>query len=149
MGGSEITESIYVRCWHPVTREESGREATSAEDVAEMAKQAANEYRDAKVDFLPGLALWRGVDVPENSLTLGVALDGWAIIYTDEEFLQKITRGPGELDGVCRKIQLDDFLDIPSVCFIPQDLAMNTISFWIATGQLLEAAGFSNDLFTC
>lgn len=149
MDGAAVTEGYYLRYWEPTTRKETGQHVRSVGEVAKVADLIGEAYRQAEVAYLPGLALWRGVEEPENSLSLGIAPDGWAIVHTSEEFLQTVTRGSREPDGVRRPVQFDDFLEIPTVCFIERELALETVARWMATGELLSEAGFSEDLFSC
>lgn len=143
-----MSSSYYLRFWDPTSGEEAGREAGGVGDVAVAADLAGEAYRRAGVCFLPGLALWRGVDEPGDSLGLGIAPDGWAVVHTDHQFFQVVTRGSRALDGVRRAVQFDDFLEIPSACFIGRGLALEAVAYWMATGGLLPRAGFSDDLFT-
>ncbi|MBA9007272.1 hypothetical protein [Thermomonospora cellulosilytica] len=140
--------SHYLRYWHPTSREENGCEVCSVADVAEKVRQAEEAYRQAWVDYLPGVSIWREADVPEDSLSLGAAPDGWAIVHTDSEFLQMATRSGSEPDGVLRRVQFDDFLEIPNVCFIDKNLAVEVIALWMTSGELMDEVGFSDDLFS-
>lgn len=149
MNGLAVSYSYYLRYWDPTTGEEVGREVGRIGDVAKAAEAAGEAYRQADVPYLPGLALWRGAEEPENSLSLGIAPDRWAIVHTDAEFFQVVTRSSRALDGVRRSVQLDDSLELPSACFIEKELALETVAHWMDTGGLLASAGFSGDLFTC
>ncbi|MFD7729411.1 hypothetical protein ACFV6F_03350 [Kitasatospora phosalacinea] len=111
--------------------------ASVAEVVAE-ADQAAYAYRAEGADCLPGVSLWRGVDLPENSLSLAIGPSGWAVIHTDGEFFQTVTRGPRSQQQTRHKVRFDDLLEIPSDCFIGRGLAIDTVSLWMT---------FSDDLF--
>lgn len=149
MDGVAVNGTYYLRSWDPTSREETGHQVSSVEEVAKAADLIGEAYRRAEVSYLPGLALWRGIEEPENSLSVGIAPDGWAIVHTNDEFFQVVTHGSHERDGVRRSVQLDDFLEIPTVCFIDKDLALETVAHWMATGELLPSAGFSDDLFSC
>lgn len=139
----------YSRYWRPTTGEEVGREIATADEVAAIAHAAASEFLTAGIGCLPGLALWRDAETPENSLCLGIAPDGWAVIHTDEGFGQQITRGPHKPDGTLRCVCFDDLLEIPGVCFIAEDLAVAAVAHWIESGQVPACAGFSYDLDSC
>jgi hypothetical protein len=139
----------YLRYWHPVTCQEVGCEIATAGEVAALARRVAGEYLAAGAGYLPGLALWRDAETPQNSLCLGIAPDGWAVIHTDEGFGQQVTRGSREPDGTLRHVGFDEPLEIPSVCFIAEDLALAAVGHWIESGAALDRAGFSYDLFSC
>lgn len=149
MEPAAVRGSHYLRYWHPTTNEETGYEVAGVSDVVAAAELVAGAYREAHVDYLPGIALWRGADVPQNALGIGIAADGWAIVHTDEEFFQQVTRSSRKPDGIRRNVQFDEFLEIPSVCFIAEESAVETVAHWMATGELLDSAGFSDDLFSC
>lgn len=148
MEGAAVSNTVYLRYWLPGNKE-TGFEVSSVDEVVATAALVVNRYREAGVDYLPGIALWRTADTPENSLTFGIHPDGWAVIYTNEEYFQVVTRGSSGPRGVIYRVLLDDFLEIPAACFISRELAIQAISYWFSTGRALEAAGFSNDLFSC
>jgi hypothetical protein len=145
-GGSGL---FYLRHWHPMTREEIGCEVDSVADVVGTAEHAMEAYRRAGVGWLAGVSIWRGIDTPEDSLSICLALEGWALIHTNSELWQTITRSHGAPPGIRRKVRFDDFLEIPSACFIDKALAIEAVTTWMERGELLEAAGFSDDLFSC
>lgn len=83
-----------LRYWEPATRVEIGCHVTSVAEVAAHADRAARIYRAEGADCLPGLSLWRGRDLAENSLSLAIGPTHWAIVHTDADFYQTVTRGP-------------------------------------------------------
>lgn len=137
----------YLRYWRPVTCEEVGRKIASAGEAAAVARLVADEYLKAGVEYVPGLALWRDSETPQNSLCVGIAPDGWAVIHTDEGFGQQVTRGSCEPDGTLRRVCFDEMLEVPSVCFIAEDLAVTAVAYWFESGKALPSAGFSYDLY--
>ncbi|MFK0158760.1 hypothetical protein ACIQVL_39590 [Streptomyces sp. NPDC090499] len=120
----------------------------SVAEVVARADEAAQAYRAEGADCLPGVSLWRGADLPENALNLAIGPTGWALIHTDGEFFQTVTRGPRSQPGTRHRVLFDDLLEIPSDCFIGRELAIDTVSLWMTQDALLEAAGFSDDLFS-
>lgn len=128
---------------------ETGGDVTSAAEVAAKADEVAAAYRDDPgFGHCPGLTLMRGAGVPEDSLSICVAPDRWAVIHY-EDYCQTITHSDREPTGVCESVFFDDVLEIPAVCFIDRSLALEVIEAWMSGGGLLESAGFSDDLFTC
>lgn len=154
MEDAAVSNTAYLRYWLPNTNPdteeelEAGFEVGSVDEVVATAELVAKKYREAWVDYMPGISLWRTADTPANSLTLGIAPEGWAIIHTNEEFSQVVTRGPGGTGRVLHRVRLGEFLEIPAACFIPRELAIQAISCWFSTGRVLEAAGFSDDLLS-
>ncbi|MEU1596061.1 hypothetical protein ABZ468_25205 [Streptomyces sp. NPDC005708] len=62
--------------------------------------------------------------------------------------MQTVTRGPRSPERSRQRVRFDDLLEIPSDCFIDRALAIGTVSLWMAEDALLQAAGFSDDLFS-
>ena len=137
----------HLKFWHPVTREEIGRVVTSVTEVQQQTEVAYEMYRSEGVDYYPGIALWSDPDDPANSLTIGAAPDGYAVIYTDEEYLQTVTTSGRAPDGVFLSIQLDDFIEVPSRCFIEKQAALDIVAHWMTSGSLPESAEFTNELY--
>ncbi|MER5597140.1 hypothetical protein [Streptomyces sp. NPDC002265] len=55
-------------------------------DIAEVvahADRAAQLYRANGTDYLAGVFLWRGADIPENSFGIAIGPTRWAIVHTD------------------------------------------------------------------
>lgn len=138
--------------WPSGSWEETVSQVTGVAEVVAAADRIADTYRASGINYLPGLALWRGVDLPENSLCICVAADGWAIVHTDDDLWQTVTHGPyssehseySERFGrTLRKVCFGEFLEIPGRCFLDKDLAVETVSYWMESGELLERAGFS------
>jgi hypothetical protein len=127
---------------------EIGRQVASVAEVVAQADQAAQAYRAQGADCLPSVSLWRGADLPENSLSLAIGPTGWAVIHTDGEFFQTVTRGPRSQQRTRHRVRFGDLLEIPSDCFIGRMLAIDTVSLWMTEDVLLEAADFSDDLFS-
>lgn len=148
MEGVAVSAGHFLRYWHPTSGQEIARTISDVAEVVHAADVATDTYRQAKVSYLPGISIWRGVDVPENALGLGIASDGWAIIHTDEEYWQTITRSSRELDGVLRMVRFDDSVEVPGVSFIDRDLAVEVVAYWLATGDILESVRFSDDLIS-
>lgn len=136
-----MSSSIYLQYWHPATREMLSRELDTVDEVMTVARLVEDEYRRATVDFLPGLALWRDAETPQNSLSLGIAQDGWAVIHTDEDFFQKVTRGPRPPDGIRRRVLFEDFLEVSSSCFIAGATAIEAVSHWRLIHKYLGGSG--------
>lgn len=136
---------VFLRLWHPVTRAETGVAVWHVDEVARWAERATELHREAAAP-LPGIALWRGSEQPGDSLGVAVARDGWAIVHTDEEFRQRVTRRRDGRRGPARSVRFDDVLEIPPACFIDRELAMRAVAQWMATRALLDEAGFSDDL---
>jgi hypothetical protein len=127
---------------------EIGCHVASVAEVVAQADQAAQAYRAEGADCLPGVSLWRGADLPENSLGLAIGPTGWAVVHTDGELFQTVTRGPRSQQRTRHRVRFDDLLEIPSDCFIDRALAIDTVSLWMTEDALLKAAGFSDDLFS-
>jgi hypothetical protein len=142
-----VENAHYLRYWDLDEDAETGGDVTSAARVATKADAVAASYRRAGFDSYPGLTLQRGVDVPQDSLGICVAPFGWAIIHTNDEYFQTITHSDRKLDGVEHRVWFGDILEIGTVCFIDRDLAIEVIGTWMSGGGLLEAAGFTDDLF--
>ncbi|MEU1202584.1 hypothetical protein ABZ446_41085 [Streptomyces sp. NPDC005813] len=142
------TGSFYLRYWQPTAQVETGCHVAGVAEVVAHADQAAQIYLAAGVDCLAGVSLWRGADIPENSLSLAIGPTRWAVIHTDDEFWQTVTRGPRSPERTLRRVRFDDQLEIPSDCFIDRTLAIDTVSLWMTKDALLQAAGFSDDLFS-
>lgn len=70
-----------------------------------------------------------------------------AVVHTDDDFFQTVTRGPRTSDRTRRTVRFDDLLEIPSDCFVDRTLAIDTVSLWMTEDALPPAAGFSDDLF--
>ncbi|MQY14458.1 hypothetical protein SRB5_46250 [Streptomyces sp. RB5] len=147
-----MTEEVAGRAfplsyWQPRSLSEIGCRVTCVEEVVVQADLAARLYQVEGAGCLAGVSLWRGVDIPGKSLGIGIGPTRWAIIHTDDEFFQTVTRGPRSGERTLRKVQFDEYLEIPGDCFIDRELAINTVSSWMNEEVLLPAAGFSNDLF--
>ena len=138
----------YLRYWAPDSLEEVGRSVVDLQDVLIDVAAAVELYRNARVDFIPGLALWLDAETPENSLSIGVADDGWAVIHTDAEFDQRVTRGAATATAGCRLVKFDESLELPSACFITNDVAAELIGRWFEDPELQDAAVLSSDLFS-
>jgi hypothetical protein len=138
--------AFYLSYWHPSTCTEIGRPVAGVDEVVTLADQAAELYLAEGGDRLAGMALSHGADVPENSLNLFVGPARWAIAHY-ADFSQTVTRDPHRADRTWQTVQFDEPLEIPSNCFIDRALAIATVSLWMGEDVLLEAAGFSDDLF--
>ncbi|WP_327249938.1 hypothetical protein [Streptomyces sp. NBC_01320] len=141
------TGAFCLRYWQPTDQVEIGCQVTGVPEVVAHADRAARVYRAQGADCLAGVSLWRGADSPENSLSLAIGPPCWAIVHTDAEFFQTVTRGPRSPERTPQKVRFDDLLEIPSDCFIDRALAIDTVSLWMTEDALLQAAGFSDDLF--
>ncbi|GAA3485653.1 hypothetical protein [Streptomyces yanii] len=141
-----MTAEHYLRFWHPTTNREAGLEVSQVEQVVTAAEKALELYREAGVEDFPGLSLWRGEDIPEESLNIGVSQDGWVLIHTSEDFWQAVTRSTDHPGGPLRRVIFDDSLEISARCFIDRVLAIEAIAHWLKGDGLLEAANFSEDL---
>ncbi|MFB7336020.1 hypothetical protein ACFC00_30995 [Streptomyces adustus] len=139
--------AFYLRYWQPADQVEIGYRVTSVAEVVAHADRAAQIYRAARADCLVGVSVWRGADIPENALNLAIGPTRWAIVHTDAEFFQTVTRDPRSPERTRQEVRFDDLLEIPSDCFIDRALAIDTVSLWMSEDALLQAAGFSNDLF--
>ncbi|WP_194913699.1 hypothetical protein [Catenulispora rubra] len=137
----------HLRYWDPTEKEETGTNVTSAAEVAATADAVAATYREQDFGSYPGLTLQRTPDAPADSLGICVAPFGWALIHTDEDFAQTITHSDRPLDGTDQQVWFDDILEVGTVCFIDRELAVEVIGSWMTGGGLLEAAGFTDDLF--
>ncbi|WP_327247878.1 Imm1 family immunity protein [Streptomyces sp. NBC_01320] len=141
-----VTAEQYLRFWHPTTNRETGLEVSQVGQVVAAAEKALELYREAGVEDFPGLSLWRGKDIPEDSLNIGVSLDSWVLIHTNEDFWQTVTRSTDHPGGPLRRVIFDDSLEISARCFIDRDLAIEAIAHWLNGNGLLDAANFSEDL---
>ncbi|MGX1548348.1 hypothetical protein [Streptomyces adustus] len=139
--------AFYLRYWQPADQVEIGYQVTGVAEVVAHAGRAAQIYRAAGADCLAGVSVWRGADIPENSLNLAIGPTRWAIVHTDADFFQTVTRGPRSPERTRQKVRFDDLLEIPSDCFIDRALAIDTVSLWMSEDALLQTAGFSSDLF--
>lgn len=117
-------------------------------DVLVVVDRARQLYDTQGAGLLPGVSLWRTADDPEDSLCLVVAPDAWAIVHTDSDYFQTVTRSQPHSNGQHRRAYFGDILDIPTACFIPTAIAVETVTRWMEAGDLLSAAGFSSDLFS-
>jgi hypothetical protein len=133
---------------HPINDVEASIAVSTVAEVLVVVDRARRLYDARSASLLPGVSLWRTADGPEDSLCLVVAPDAWAIIHTDNDYFQTVTRSQPHSNGQHRRAYFDDILDVPTACFIPTALAIETAANWIETGDLLPAAGFSNDLFS-
>jgi hypothetical protein len=141
------TTAFYLRYWQPTAHVEIGCHVADVTEVVEHADRAAQLYRSNGSDCLPGVSLWRSADIPENSFNIAIGPARWAIVHTNVEFFQTVTRGPRSQERTRQTVRFDDLLEIPSDCFIDRTLAIDTVSLWMTKDALLPAAGFSNDLF--
>ena len=139
----------YLTYWNVSLDAEVEVEVTRVNEVAAHADAALTAYRETDFGYSPGLTVMRGVRIPEDSLGVCVSSDGWAIIHTNDEYFQTVTHSDRELDGMCQRVWFGDILEVPSICFIDRESAVAVIDAWMSRGELLEAAGFSDDLFTC
>jgi hypothetical protein len=120
---------------------------SSMPEVRQQAEVAFEMYRSADVDYFPGVAVWRDPEDPANSLTICVIPDCIALIHTDEDYFQRVTDSGREPDGLMRRIQLDDFIEVPDRCFTEKEAALETVAFWMENGTLPESANFTANLF--
>jgi hypothetical protein len=132
--------------YDPINGTEMSTEVSTAVEVLTVVDRACTFYRDEASELLPGISLWRTADSPEDSLSPVVATDTWAIIHTDENYFQTVTRSRLSSDGRRRRAYFTDVLGIPAACFVPKELAVGTLATWMKTGNLLNEAGFSDDL---
>ncbi|MFF5232668.1 hypothetical protein [Dactylosporangium sp. NPDC000521] len=144
----EQSHSMQATFRNPVNDVDVSIAVSTAAEVLVVVDRARRLYDTQGASLLPGVSLWRTADDPEDSLCLVVAPDAWAIVHTDNDYFQTVTRRQSHLNGQCRRAYFDDVLDIPTACFIPTALAVETVANWMETGDLLPAAGFSNDLFS-
>ncbi|MFJ4851699.1 MULTISPECIES: hypothetical protein [unclassified Streptomyces] len=138
--------AFYLRYWQPTDRVEIGCHGANVAEVIAHAARAAQVY-STESDYLAGVSLWRGADIPENSFNIAIGPTRRAIVHTDSEFFQTVTRGPRSPERTRLGVLFDDLLEIPSDCFIDRALAIDAVSLWMTTDTLLLAAGFSDDLF--
>ncbi|MFJ2958558.1 hypothetical protein [Streptomyces sp. NPDC087270] len=142
-----VMQTFYLRYWNPSSGQEVALDVQQVDEVVASVERAAEIYGSEESDSLPGVALWSEVDTPENSLNIGVASDGWAVVHTDEEFFQVAShRSIGSMEEL-RRVRFDDFIEIPEVCFIDKTVAQEVIHHWMISGELLDAAGFSGELY--
>jgi hypothetical protein len=140
---------MHAMYWNPINHiDVSVTVVSTVAEVLIVVDQACQLYDAQGVNLLPGVSLWRTAEDPANSLGLVVAPDGWAIIHTDNDYFQTVTRSQPNSNGQCRRAHFDEILDVPTACFIDTALAINTVANWMETDDLLPAAGFSNDLFS-
>ncbi|GAA1640614.1 hypothetical protein ACFQY4_22920 [Catellatospora bangladeshensis] len=138
----------YLRYYRPHTHAEVGGEITEPAEVERLGDLALAEHAAAGVGYLPGLTLWRDADTPEDSLGICVAADGWALIHTDDDLFQQVTRGGRAPDGTRRRVAWDDFLTVPTACFLDRGQAVAAIRLWWRGGDVRGSGLFSNDLDT-
>ncbi|MGW4805558.1 hypothetical protein [Kitasatospora sp. NPDC004272] len=148
MTGRGTSRAFFLRYWQPTNGVEVGCQVAGVAEVVAHADQAAQAYTAEEADRLPGISLWRGADLPENSLSIAIGPTGWAVIHTDDAFFQTVTRGPRSQQRTRHRVRFDDLLEIPGDCFIDRGLAIDTVSLWMTEDALLEAASFSDDLFS-
>lgn len=140
---------MHARYWNPVNHlDVRSAVVSTVAEVLTVVDRACLVYDAQDVSLLPGVSLWRTAEDPGNSLGLVVAPDSWAIIHTDNDYFQTVTRSRPSSNGQWRRAQFDDTLDVPTACFIRTALAIETVANWMETNELLPAAGFSNDLFS-
>lgn len=140
---------MHARYWNPINHlDVCSAVVSTVAEVLMVVDRACQVYDTQGVSLLPGVSLWRTAEDPGNSLGLVVAPDAWAIIHTDNDYFQTVTRSQPNSNGQCRRAHFDDTLDVPAACFIPTALAIKTVANWMETNELLPAAGFSNDLFS-
>lgn len=140
---------MHARYWNPIDHlDVRAAVVSTVAEVLMVVDRACRVYDAQGGGLLPGVSLWRTAEDPGNSLGLVVAPDAWAIIHTDNDYFQTVTRSQPHSNGQSRRAYFDDTLDVPTACFIPTALAIKTVANWMETDELLPAAGFSNDLFS-
>lgn len=138
---------FQLKFWHPLTRELIERVVTSIAEVRQQAEVAFEMYRSEGVDYYPGIAVWSGDDDPANSLTICATPEGYALIYTDEDYLQTVTASGREPDGAAQRIQLDDFIEVPNRAFLDKEAALGIVAAWMESGTLPDDADFTNEIY--
>lgn len=93
--GAAVAFYLRLCYWQSAGQVEIGYQVTGVAEVVARADQAAQIYRAAGADCLAGVSAWRGADIPENSLSLAIGPTRWAIVRTDADFLQTVTRVRG------------------------------------------------------
>jgi hypothetical protein len=86
--------SVELSYTEPFDARVQTRTATTLAEVEAFADDLLARYQKAG-DMLPGIDLHRNGG---ESLSIAVALFGWALVHTDTEFNQHCTRCPGAVD---------------------------------------------------
>jgi hypothetical protein len=138
---------VSLRFWTPVARDEVVVPVADLDDVLSGIDASVVQYRQAGAGLLPGVSLWPDLDTPADSLTIGVAPDGWAIVHTDGDLLRKVTREGGPRDREPRKVKLDDLVELPADSFIDREVAVGIVETWMRGQDAAQSALFSSELF--
>jgi hypothetical protein len=114
-------------------------------DVLKATDLVEQRYQDASPNH-GGVSI-RSNNDPKNSLTIGLTRERWAVIHTDAELWQRITRDDRYPERELRTVMLDDLLEIPAQCFIGKDIAVDIVRRWMEGADVVSANIFSDDLF--
>lgn len=141
-------DRIHLRYWEPRGSTHVDRVISTVDELLREVDVAVRKYRDVGAEWYPGVSLAWGVEDPEDSISIAVAPDGWAIIYTDQHYWQRVTRGGLEPDGTYRNVKFDDYLAIGTSCFIDRHKAIGLVEAWMGGVDVKNWDMFSDDLLS-
>jgi hypothetical protein len=130
-----MTAPVSLISWEPRARHPTTQSIASAEQVALRAAELLGRYQETDFGF-PGLSLEPGAR-DCGSLFIAVAPIGWALIHNSEDSLtQQCTRAGNSDGGPSITVLFDEPNWIPRNCFIPEELALEGVRYFIERGAL-------------
>ena len=132
--------------WDPKDWTEHSEEIASAEQVAARAAELLELYKETPNRF-PGLSL-EGSNAALGSMAIGVAPIGWALFHSSEDRLtQHCTRLAGADGKPLIPIEWEQETEIPRDFFIPEELALVGLRYWLDYGKLAPALPWSDHCY--
>jgi hypothetical protein len=111
----------------------------SADEVEPFAADLLARYQ-AVGDIVPGIELRHDGG---ESLSIAVALFGWALLHTDANLDQHCTRNPDTPSDEAHDVRWEEPTSLPRGWFVPTPLAVEAVRTWLTDGSL------SADLIWC
>jgi hypothetical protein len=134
--------SVEALYWNQGSIERQSQPVSSEAEVEKLAAGLLAQY-EAAGDIAPGIELRR--DASGAGLSIAVTADGWALIHTDQDFVQHCTRGSSSDDDAALEVMWEESQSVPKSWFIAKQPALRGVARYIADGGLADEITWSDD----